>query len=180
MKKRSTRWQSENRLLVEENQIDWSCKSLQRTECSGSTETIERALCLCPLPSPPCPANKNETLITYDRFSSASKGPCHYFPPSTTAILPIIRRHERVQPGLSQRSEVSRGNVPHFVNSQWSWVATYLHVALTRMMLPVLFAIRVPNEIDPFDFSVHSIFFQIAKLTEQMLININDIWRIIL
>lgn len=44
----------------------------------------------------PRPANKNETLITYDRFSSASKGPYHYFPP-TTAFLPIIRRRDRTR-----------------------------------------------------------------------------------
>lgn len=44
----------------------------------------------------PRPANKNETLITYDRFSSASKGPYHYFPP-TTAILPITRRRDRTR-----------------------------------------------------------------------------------
>lgn len=58
-------------------------------------------------------------------------------------FLPLLRRSylsyedtiERVQSRLSRRLRVSRGNVPHFVNSQWSWVATYLRVALTRMML---------------------------------------------
>lgn len=141
----------------QENQIDWSCKSLRRTECSRSTETIERALCLYSS----CPANKNETLITYDRFSSASKGRAIIF-------LPLLRRSylsyedtiERVQPGLSRQSGVSRGNVPHFVNSQRSWIATYLRVALTRMMLPILFAIRTPMKL------IHSIASSIRYFSE--------------
>lgn len=74
-------------------------------------------------------------------------------------FLPLLRRSylsyedtiERVQPGLSRWSGMSRGNVPHFVNSQRSWVATYLRVALTRMMLPILFAIRTPMKL------IHSI-----------------------
>lgn len=101
MKKWSKAWQSENRSFLKENQIDWSCKSLRRTECSECTRDYRK-----PFAYAPRPANKNETLITYDRFSSASKGPRHYFPPSTPAILPISYEDaiERVQPGLSRWS----------------------------------------------------------------------------
>ena len=66
-------------------------------------------------------------------------------------FLPLLRRSylsyedtiERVQPvrGYHGSPGVSRGNVPHFGNSQWSRVVTYLCVVLTRMMLPILFAI---------------------------------------
>jgi len=141
--KTDARWQSENRLLLEENQIDWSCKSLRSVECSGSTETVERVLCLCS----PYPANKNETLITYDRFSSASKEPCYYFSPFTPAILPIIWRHDRTRTARAIAAIGSIGQREtffNFVNSQWNWVAIYLCVTLTRTMLPILFAIRAP------------------------------------
>jgi len=139
--KTDARWQSENRLPLEENQIDWSCKSLRSVECSGSTETVERVLCLCS----PYPANKNETLITYDRFSSASKGPCYYFSPFTPAILPIIWRHDRTRIARAIAAREYQGEMFfNFVNSQWNWVAIYLCVTLTRMMLLILFAIRAP------------------------------------
>lgn len=103
---------------------------------------------------------------------------------STPAILPIIRRCDRTRTArvIATWWGVSRGNVPHFVNSQRSWVATYLCVALMRMMLPISFAFAFALQTS--SKSSHSIDFRplIVSITwiqkvVLLLIDVNNIFR---
>lgn len=111
--------------------IVWVLTRGTRNAPNVPSETISKAL------SPaPRPANKNETLITYDRFSPASEGPCHYFPLSLRRSYlshgDATERAHNTARVIERRSGVTRGNVPHFVNSQRSRLATHPRRASLR------------------------------------------------
>lgn len=90
--KNSPRWRSENRLLLEERSKLIDVVSLSEGQSTLDVQGLSESLLPVSLVLP----IKMKLSSRMIDFRLASKGPYHYFPP-TTAFLPIIRRRDRTR-----------------------------------------------------------------------------------